>query len=85
MSDPANEDFFAVFRSSSSSSSSSNIPRQYIPIYIQQDAHVTQFILSGNCSTCFGWYFHPPSGVQTTVSQHLVFVTPLLLICRYRG
>jgi hypothetical protein len=45
MSDPANEDFslfFAVFGggggSSGSSSSSSNIPRQYIPIYIQQDA-----------------------------------------------
>ena len=21
--------------------------------------NVTQFILSGNCSTCFGWYLHP--------------------------
>ena len=28
----------------------------------------TQFILSGNCSTCFGWYLHPSSGAQTTVS-----------------
>jgi len=36
--------------------------------------NVTQFILSGNCSTCFGWYHHPSSGAQTTV-----FVTPLLL------
>jgi hypothetical protein len=25
-------------------------------------------ILSGNCSTCFGWYLHPSSGAQTTVS-----------------
>jgi hypothetical protein len=30
--------------------------------------NVTQFILSGNCSTCFGWYLHPSSGAQTTVS-----------------
>jgi hypothetical protein len=29
---------------------------------------VTQFILSGNCSTHFGWYHHPSSGAQTTVS-----------------
>jgi len=28
----------------------------------------TQFILSINCSTCFGWFLHPSSGVQTTVS-----------------
>ena len=30
--------------------------------------NVTQYILSGNCSTCFGWYHHPSSGAQTTVS-----------------
>jgi hypothetical protein len=30
--------------------------------------NVTQFILSGNCSTCFGWYHHPSLGAQTTVS-----------------
>jgi len=23
--------------------------------------------LSGNCSTCFGWYLHPSSGAHTTV------------------
>jgi len=28
----------------------------------------TQFILSVNCSTCFGWYLHPSSVAQTTVS-----------------
>ena len=36
-----------------------------------------------NCSTCFGWYFHPSSGAHTVLStvylQHLVLVTPLLL------
>jgi hypothetical protein len=30
--------------------------------------NATQFILSGNCSTCFGWYLHPSAGAQTTVS-----------------
>ena len=30
--------------------------------------NVTQFILSGKCSTYFGWYHHPSSGAQTTIS-----------------
>jgi len=30
--------------------------------------NVTQFILSENCFTCFGWYLHPSSEAQTTVS-----------------
>jgi len=34
----------------------------------QQDAHVTEFILSDNCSRCFGRYYHPSSGSQTTVT-----------------
>jgi hypothetical protein len=34
----------------------------------QQDAHVTEFILSDNCSTCFGCHYHPSSRAQTTVS-----------------
>ena len=34
----------------------------------QQDAHVTEFILSDNCSICFGRYHHPSSGAQTTVT-----------------
>jgi hypothetical protein len=29
---------------------------------------ITQFILSGNSSTCFGWYDHPSAGMQTTLS-----------------
>jgi len=29
--------------------------------------NVTQFILSGNCSTCLGWYHHPSSGAHTTI------------------
>jgi len=30
---------------------------KYIPIYIQQDATLRSLFMSGNCSTCFGWYF----------------------------
>jgi len=40
---------------------------KYIPIYIQQDATLHSSFISGNCSTCFGWYFHPSSGAHTTV------------------
>jgi hypothetical protein len=29
--------------------------------------NVTQFILCGNCPTCFGWYYHPSLGAHTTV------------------
>jgi hypothetical protein len=47
-----------------------------IPIYIQQDATLHSLFVSGNCSTCFGWYFQPSSGTHL---QHLVFVTTLLL------
>jgi hypothetical protein len=33
-----------------------------IPIYscIQLHATLHGLFISGNCSTCFGWYFHPP-------------------------
>jgi hypothetical protein len=31
----------------------------------QQDATLHSFFICGNCSTCFGWYFHPSSGAQT--------------------
>ena len=34
----------------------------------QQDADVTEFILSGNCSTCFGRHHHPSSGAQCFLS-----------------
>jgi hypothetical protein len=39
-----------------------------IYVYIQQDAKLNSLFVSGNCSTCFGWYFHPSSGAHTTVS-----------------
>jgi hypothetical protein len=45
------------------------VHRNNILIYkSQQDAHVTEFILSDNCATCLGRHHHPSSGAQTTVS-----------------
>jgi hypothetical protein len=37
-------------------------------IYTQKDATLHSLFITGNCSTCFGWYFHPSSGAHTTVS-----------------
>jgi len=46
---------------------------------------VTQFILSGNCSTCLGWYHHPSSRAQTTVPTTSGICHTVTVICRYRG
>jgi hypothetical protein len=43
--------------------------------------NVTQFI----CSTCFEWYFHPPSGAHTPVSTASGICHAVTAICRYRG
>jgi len=43
------------------------LEQEYSNIYATR-WNVTQFILSGNCSTCFGWYYHPSSGAKTSVS-----------------
>jgi hypothetical protein len=47
--------------------------------------NVTQFILSGNCSTCFGWYYHPSSGAHTTVSTASGICHTVTATCRHRG
>jgi len=60
-----------------------NFPH-YILIY-QSRRNVTQFISSGNCSTWFGWYHHPSSGAQTTVSTASGICHTVTAICRYRG
>jgi hypothetical protein len=64
----------------------SNTPGRAIPLFIAYYSNiyptrcnVTQFILSGNCSTCFGWYFTHHQKRKQLYLQHLVFVTPLLL------
>jgi len=40
----------------------------YMYIYIQKDAHVTEFILSDNCSTYLGRHHHRSSEAQKTVT-----------------
>jgi hypothetical protein len=45
--------------------------------------NVTQFILSVNCSTCFGWYFHPSSEAHTTVSTAPGIYHTVTATCRY--
>jgi hypothetical protein len=57
-----------------------------IPIYIQQDATLNSLFISANCSTCFGWYFHPSSGAYSTVSTASgICHNTVTAICRYRG
>ena len=56
-----------------------------IQIYIQQDATLHSLFISGNCSTCFGWYFHPSSGAHTTVSTASGICHTVTATCRYRG
>jgi len=46
--------------------------------------HYTVYF-SGNCSTCFGWYPHPSSGAQTTVSIASGICHTVTAICCYRG
>jgi len=41
--------------------------------------------ISGNCSTCFGWYFYPSSEAHTTVSTASAICHTVTAICRYRG
>jgi hypothetical protein len=58
-----------------------------IPIYsyIQQHATSYSLFISGNCSTCFGWYFYPSSGPHTTVSTASGICHTVTAIWRYRG
>jgi len=58
--------------------------RFYSNIYPTR-SNITQFILSGNCSTCFGWYHHPLSGAQTTVSTASGICHTVTAICRHCG
>ena len=61
-----------------------SVHRKYIPIRIQQDATLHSLFISGNCSTCFGWYIHPSSGAHATVSTASAVCHTVTAICRYR-
>ena len=41
--------------------------------------------ISGNRSTCFGWYLHPSLGAHTTVSTASGNCQTVTATCRYRG
>jgi hypothetical protein len=56
-----------------------------IPIYIQQDGTLHSLFTPGNCSTCFGWYFHPSSEAHTTVSTAPGICYTVTATCHYRG
>jgi hypothetical protein len=58
--------------------------RNNILIYIQQDATLHSLFYLETCSTCFGWYHHPSSGAQTTVSTASGICHTVIAICRYR-
>ena len=59
--------------------------RLYLSPYIQQDATLHSLFISGNCSTCFGWYLHPSSGAHTTVSTASGICQTDTATCRYSG
>jgi len=60
-----------------------SVHHRYIPIYIQQDATLNSLFISGNCSTCFGWYFHPSSGAHTTGCTAPDICHTVTATCRY--
>ena len=62
-----------------------SVRRKYILLYIQQDAMLHSLFISGNCSTCFGWYLHPSSGAHTTVSTASGICQTVTATCPYSG
>jgi hypothetical protein len=53
--------------------------------YISNKMQRYTVYLSGNCSTCFGWYFYPSSGAHTTVSTTSGICHTVTAICLYCG
>jgi len=50
----------------------SNTKLMFFLVYkSQQDAQFTEFILSENFSTCFGFHYHPSSGAQNTCNYSI--------------
>jgi hypothetical protein len=60
------------------------VPNNF-PVYIQQNATLHSLFISGNCSTCFGWYFYPSWGAHTTVSTASGICHTVTAIFRCRG
>jgi len=62
-----------------------SVHSKYITIYIQQDATLQSLFISGNCSTCFGWYIHPSLRAHTTVSTASGICHTVTATCRCSG
>jgi hypothetical protein len=43
-----------------------SVHHEYMPIIVQQDATIYGLFMSVNCSTCFGWRYHPKHVQQFT-------------------
>ena len=59
-------------------------PQRHKNIYPTR-CNITQFILSRNCCTYFGWYLHTSSRAQTTVSTASGIYRNVIATCRFRG
>jgi len=46
-------------------------PNNILVYKSQQDEQVTEFILSDNCSTCFGRHYHPSLGAQNNCNYSI--------------
>ena len=55
-----------------------------VSIIIQQDATIYNLFISAKCSTCFGWYLHPPSRSHITVSTVSGITETVAATCRER-
>jgi hypothetical protein len=62
-----------------------SVHREYIPLYVQQDATLHSLFISGNCSICFGWYLHPSSGAHTNASTASGICSTVTVTCSYSG
>jgi len=57
------------------------VHRSNVLVYkFQQDAQVTVFILSEDCSACFGFHYHPSSGAhnKTKTGTYIIILQNLL-------
>jgi hypothetical protein len=61
-----------------------SVHRNNILVYkSQQDAHVTEFILSDNCFACFGRHHHPSSGAQDNCNYSISYSVTVTRCCSY--
>jgi len=65
---------------SSSACSHVKLNKSILVYKSRQDAQVTEFILSDNCSTCFRRHYHPSSGAQNNCNYRHRWTKPLISV-----